>query len=281
MARDGAGYLKKGVAVGLSMAVAGFKTIGRKVVEVSQQTGAFDKLSAEMSPNSDVNGSSGDSDKKGKVIIEIGSAGIDAALDVLYALKTAAIVVADQSERTAVQVAGDLYGEEARDAAKSGVGAVADVGRAGAKIFQFAGDTAEVALEVAIEAIDQTVSMDDFLLADPVCEGPMKCQDAMTFVWNDRFVSLSQKGLLVFLDEETCLAKAKAKARPPLLMVSADDLERVEKEGDIRIVLRTRDHVIRRFEIASIVVVRDSWFASIVVVQQSSRRYIALARGGS
>eukprot|EP00931_Biecheleriopsis_adriatica_P009863 TRINITY_DN110959_c0_g1_i1.p1 TRINITY_DN110959_c0_g1~~TRINITY_DN110959_c0_g1_i1.p1 ORF type:complete len:445 (-),score=85.99 TRINITY_DN110959_c0_g1_i1:73-1407(-) len=266
-ARFGAGLLLQGATTGLSFAVAGFKTAGRAAAHINRKTGALDKLAAQIGTSA-----GGGQSETTSFVIEVGSAGVDAALDVYHSVKKAADVVTDQSERTAVQVAGDLYGEEVRAAAKSGVGAVADVGRAGAKILQVAGDEVEVAMECAIEFADQTLSLEDFLQEAPVLEGQVRRQDPMTFQWNDRCASLSAKGLLFFKDEVSM--RAKDKHHPPTNMMSADDILAVETENSTRLVIRTRDHVIHRLE------VRDglaSWFDAVSAVQRNSRRFRALS----
>merc|ERR1712039_559273 len=105
--RAGAGHILKWTRVGVSFASATFKVVGSGMAEMTRRTGALDALNPEKGGS-----------EKGRVVMEVGMASVDAVLDVYHAMKKAADVVADQSERTAVQVAGDLYGEDTRKAAE-------------------------------------------------------------------------------------------------------------------------------------------------------------------
>ncbi len=143
---------------------------------------------------------------------------------------------------------------------------------AGAKVVQFAGDATELALECTIEVLDQTVSLGDFLQAQPIREGPLSMKDPVTFVWRPRWVSLSAVGILIFKDQEAMLAKTKEKL--PKMMIASDDILSVEKEGEEKLAVRTRDHVIHRCRVGNN---RDAWFESIQTVQHNSRRFMALS----
>jgi hypothetical protein len=142
----------------------------------------------------------------------------------------------------------------------------------GAKVVQFAGDATELALECTVEVVDQTLSLGDFLQAQPLREGPLSMKDPVTFVWRPRWVSLSAVGVLIFKDQEAMLAKTKENL--PKMMIPADDILSVEKEGGEELTVRTRDHVIHRCRVGNN---RDAWFESIRTVQHNSRRFIALS----
>lgn len=262
-AKTGAEHILKWTRVGVSFASATFKLVGGKMAEVTRKTGALDKLK----PDKD--------QKNGRVCMEVGMASVDAILDVYHAMKKAADVVTDQTERTAVQVAGDLYGEEVREAAKSGVGAVMDVGRAGAKILQVAGDEVDLCLQIATEYADHAVTMDMIMEETPIKEGKMTRRDPITFKWSLRFASLSNFGLLLFTDEATMLAR-DAK-RPPANMIGADDFYSIEAAGlgvESSLKIRTRDHVMHEFLINA--EDRDEWLESLIKVQKGSHRYKVL-----
>eukprot|EP00928_Gymnodinium_smaydae_P014159 TRINITY_DN15147_c0_g1_i2.p1 TRINITY_DN15147_c0_g1~~TRINITY_DN15147_c0_g1_i2.p1 ORF type:complete len:471 (-),score=74.46 TRINITY_DN15147_c0_g1_i2:88-1458(-) len=267
-ARVGAGYLLKGTNFAVSFAFAGVKVVGSKMAEATRASGALEKLPV----------TSGSGSAKGRKCVEVGMASVDAALDVYHATKLAADVLANQTERTAVQVAGDLYGDDARRAAASGVGAAMDVGRAGAKVLQVATDEVEMALECAVEFADHTISLESIMKQPPILQGAVLRRDPMTLLWRERFASLCSAGLLIFKTEEAL--KAMNVKTPPQNMIAADDIYSVTKRDDdvTRLSVRTRDHVMHELKVLQDQ--RENWIDRLTEVQQASHRYQALAAGG-
>jgi len=268
--RAGAGHILRWTRVGVSLACATFKMVGGAMAEATRKTGALDRLTP------DREGGRG----TGRIVMEVGMASVDAALDVYGAIKKAADVVTDQTERTAVQVAGDLYGEEVREAAGKGVGAVMDVGRAGAKVFQVVGDEVDLCLQVATEYADHAITLGAVLAEAPLHEGQLRRRDPITFQWADRWASLNRYGLLLFRDEETL--RARDVRRPPPNMVGADDLFSVVGAGPASFTVLSRDHVLHEFQAPS-PGARDAWCEQLLAAQRNSHRYRVLegAAGGA
>eukprot|EP00931_Biecheleriopsis_adriatica_P075176 TRINITY_DN49100_c0_g1_i1.p1 TRINITY_DN49100_c0_g1~~TRINITY_DN49100_c0_g1_i1.p1 ORF type:complete len:610 (+),score=94.54 TRINITY_DN49100_c0_g1_i1:40-1869(+) len=269
--QTGAGYVLGATGHVVSALISGAKTVGSAAVTATQKSGALDALGLKDTGEERENDSGAV-----RMVVDVASETVTAVSDVTNAVSSAFEIIVSQSERTVVQVAGDLYGDDVAKATQAGVGTFATIGRTGMVVM----DTSVSGVAVNLStAVTDRYTLPDFVKANPVLEGRLDWRNPLHWTWHECFASLSSLGILLYDSEEDM--KARSAEIAPRHIIDVENIRSIDKLG-LQISIREWDHSSHELCVPeSSNLTCDEWHNEFTEVHKNSRAYQALFQKAS